>query len=286
MIGTSFTIGMRVPREKTFAALLPLELSRRTGLKVELYNEAMPFKLPDTIASHFNEVLKAKPDMVLWALNLADLQSQRDMGLRVSTSHFKFWERVLLRLRAFSATSLSASISDLFRHTRTATMLFQVLYRSQSGYVKSVLMDTDKAKYLRSEQGAECHNRLNEFNNSVARIATQARDADVPLVVVLLPNHVQSAMVSMGEWPAGFDPYNLDNELRAIISSQGGTYIDMLTDIRSIPNPDLGYFPVEGHPNARGHAIFSKLLAKELTNGAVSALANARKPKSVVGQER
>ena len=81
MIGTSFAIGMRVPREQTFAALLPVELSRRTGLKVQLYNEAIPFKLPDTIAAHFDEALEAKPDMILWALNSSDIHTQSQVAV-------------------------------------------------------------------------------------------------------------------------------------------------------------------------------------------------------------
>ena len=40
LIGSSLTQGLFVPREKTFAALLPEELSMETGRKVEVYNEA------------------------------------------------------------------------------------------------------------------------------------------------------------------------------------------------------------------------------------------------------
>ena len=40
LIGSSLTQGLFVPREKTFAALLPEELSMETGRKIEVYNEA------------------------------------------------------------------------------------------------------------------------------------------------------------------------------------------------------------------------------------------------------
>jgi len=38
------------------------------------------------------------------------------------------------------------------------------------------------------------------------------------------------------------------------------------------------YYAVEGHPNARGHAIFATLLAERLTSGSVPALTVAAQP--------
>jgi hypothetical protein len=288
MIGTSFSIGMRVPREKTFAALLPLELSRQTRRKVELYNESMPFKLPDTIAVHFNDVLKAEPDMVLWALTDRDIESQSEIAVPPVNRHLSLPAKAWHRLKTtIAGKSFTASISEIFSHTRTATLLSHILYASQSQYVKaSLIQPDDKVGYLRAEPSVEWRKRLNEFDMNAAKIAAQARDAGVPLVAVLLPNHAQAAMISMEEWPAGFDPYKLDEELRLIITSHGGTYIDMLPDMRMIHSPELGYFPVEGHPNALGHAIFSGLLAKELTSGAVPALRVADQSQAAAEQGR
>jgi hypothetical protein len=79
-------------------------------------------------------------------------------------------------------------------------------------------------------------------------------------------------MISVGEWPADYDPYKLDEEVRAIIESHGGIYIDILPDFRAVPNPERHYFPVDGHPDAAGHAMIAGMLAKELTSGAVPAL--------------
>jgi hypothetical protein len=290
MIGTSLVLGMRVPREKTFAALLPLELSRRTGLKVELYNEATPYKYPDTIALHFDEVLKAKPDMVLWALVSGDINSQSQLvpptPASVRNLHPSFPAWAWYRMKAIFATkSFTASLAEIFRRSRTATLLCQFLYDSPSLYVKLMEID-DGMAYLRAEPSAEWQKQLKEFDNNAARIEAQARDAGVPFVVVLLPRHADVDMISRGEWPAGYDPYRLDNELRAIITSHGGIYIDILPDIHSTPSLQQGYFQVEGHLNARGHAILSGLLAEELTNGAVPALRVVARPQVALKKGR
>jgi hypothetical protein len=129
--------------------------------------------------------------------------------------------------------------------------------------------------YERSETSAELQRRLDKFDNDDAKLEAEARDANVPLVAVMVPNHVQANMVSMGEWPAGYDPYRLDDELRAMVTGHGGIYIDIFPDIRSMPSLQRGYFPIDGHPNAMGHAIISSLLAKELTSGVIPALKDA-----------
>jgi len=113
---------------------------------------------------------------------------------------------------------------------------------------------------------------MGEFEFDASEFQRQAKAAGVPIVAVLVPDRVQAAMVSMGKWPAGYDPYKLDEELRQMIVSKGGIYVDILPDFRAIPNPEEHYFPVDGHPDADAHAVLAKLLARELTGGAVPAL--------------
>jgi hypothetical protein len=79
-------------------------------------------------------------------------------------------------------------------------------------------------------------------------------------------------MISMGEWPKGYDPYKLDAELRSIVEGRSGIYIDILLSLHKIPSLEQYYFPVDGHLNVDGHAVLSKLLSERLTDGSVPAL--------------
>jgi hypothetical protein len=285
MLGTSFTLGMRVPIEKTFAALLPLELSRRTGLKVELYNEAMPYRAPEVIADHFSEVLKAKPDMILWALTAGDLSARSGKVnlLPISDRKNSFLVRAWHRVKAaYAAGSFMDLIRYIYRHTRTATLLTHFLYSSQSQLVKASIMT---GGYM-SEPTLEQKRGLKQFDQDSARMETQAMNAGVPLVTVLLPDHGEADMILTQDLPSGVDPYSRDKELRSIITSHGGTYIDIFSDLRNKPDLQRGYFIAEGHPNALGHAIFTEVLAQELTNGSVPALKVAAQPQSALKQGR
>ena len=73
-MGSSFAMGMHVPAEKTFTALLPEALSRRTGRKVEVFNEGMHTGFAGRVALSLNDALAVKPDMILWLLTMHDVK--------------------------------------------------------------------------------------------------------------------------------------------------------------------------------------------------------------------
>jgi hypothetical protein len=276
VIGSSFVVGARVPIEEAFATRLSPELSQLTGQKVEIVNEGMAgaAAYPSIVALRFKDALAAKPDMILRIVTPWDIQNQ---SASIPTSNRN-------TAPPPQESRVAEFISRVLHHPwRAAFMLRHVLYESQSQYVKSFLMGGDShynAGFLRAEPDAEWKKQLLRFDSDDAGIEERVKAAGVPLVVVFLPLRAQAAMISMGEWPAEFDPFKLDNELRSIITSHGGIYIDILPDFRNIPNPEQGYYPVEGHLNARGHAIIARLLTKELTSGAVPALRVSAQPQS------
>jgi hypothetical protein len=130
----------------------------------------------------------------------------------------------------------------------------------------------ERAGVLGAHQGPEAERALQQFDRDAAEIEGQAKVAGIPFVAVMVPLRAQAAMISRGEWPGGFDPYNVDHRLNSIIVSHGGTYIDILPDFRNIPNPEQYYFPVDGHPDAGAQAIFARLVASKFAAGVVPGL--------------
>jgi hypothetical protein len=282
MTGSSFAMGHLVDREKTFAALLPIEISRQIGRRVELYNESIVSVGPHAIALRMNEVLTAEPDMILWILTPFDVKSEIPTTATVNPDRESSGAlaRAWFRIKATLAQrSLSDAGSDLYqraiqgiRETPTATLLLHYLELSESQYVKSYLRSGDDAGFLRTTPSKEWQDRLSRLAADTSEIARQAKARGIPLVATLVPSRAQAAMISMKEWPAGYDPYSLNRQLRSIIVSHGGTYIDILPAYRNIPDSGRGYFPVDGHPNAYGHAVISRALTTGLTEGAVAEL--------------
>jgi hypothetical protein len=311
MLGSSMDFGASVPQEKSFAALLPGELSRRTGRKVEVYNESMVGGFPRSAALRMNGVLAAKPDLILWVLAprdirnasivlLSDLDPTSKATAPAAVIMGSFWIRAWYRIKmSFTTNSFQDAVAAIWQHglevlrVSPSGVLFQhILYASQTQYVKSYLMSPESEEngpdvgFLKVEPNARWRSDLQWFDRDAAEIEGQANTAGVPLVAMLVPDRAQAAMLSMGEWPSGFDPYKLDDEVRHIISGHGGIYIEVLPDFRNIPNPVQYYFPIDGHPDARGHAIISEILAKELTRGVVPGLGVAAQQQATLEQKR
>jgi hypothetical protein len=286
MVGSSVAMGYQVENQKSIAALLPAELASRTGRRVELLNEG--FAGGSGVNLRLDEALAFNPDMILWIL------SPWDVGQEFAAVHHPpranrnvaFVQRVWARVNLYFATSSTNALKETVEGTRSVLLLRHFLFESQSQYVKSFLMAGDKeAGFLKSEPSAAWRDSLQQFSNAAVRNEGHARAAGVPLVTVLVPNRAQAAMISMGEWPAGYDPYKLNDELRSIITSHGGIYIDLLPGFRAIPNPERLYLPIDGHPTAEGYAIVSRLLASALTGGAVPALKAAAPPQMTLAQQ-
>jgi hypothetical protein len=276
MTGSSIAIGERVPIDKTFATLLPQLLTERTGRRIELYNEGMPYGFPRTTALRFQDVLARKPDMVLWVLTPADIGEGEfvfaENAAESGDAKSKIWSKLK---EAVTTNSILDRVRNHVEHSRTGLMLQHFLYKNESEgqYVTSYLMGPDRViGFLRSNMSPEWRVHLAEFEVRSKEIAARSADAGVTFVAVFLPNRAQSAMLAMGIWPSGYDPYALNRELGAIIVKQRGIFIDVLPGFRSIANPEQYYLPVDGHPTADAHAIFSKLMADGLTGGAVQAL--------------
>jgi hypothetical protein len=278
MTGSSVAMADRVQQQESFSALLPEALSQRTGRRVELYNEAMAWGFTHSVTLRFKDVLAARPDLILWILTPGDVQraslvlpTANDVGQwRTKSQAERLW---LHTLAILGSESGKTAISDFLGHTRTAFMLREFLYRSQSLYVKAALAGNDEdAGFFRVPMSAFWMKQLQQVDSDASTMEAQARDAGIPFVAAYLPNRAQTTMVSMGQWPTGFDPYQLDNKLRPIIESHGGTYIDLLPEFREIPDPEQYYLPVDGHPNPHGHVVLTGLLAKQLTSGVVPAL--------------
>jgi hypothetical protein len=269
IVGTSVAAGFRVPEEQTMATLLPAALSQRTGRKVEVYNQALPLRTTRSISRNFPDAIAANPDMILWVVSPLDISYSSSARRQEDVAPFNPQVGAWHFMKSIVSTeSFATSVATIFSHTRSSILLKDLLYESPSQYVRSSLMGADyNQRFLQSESSAEWLSELKEFDRSAEEIAGQARNARIPLVAVLVPDRTQAAMIStMDVSPKGFDPYKLDRELRTIIVSHGGIYVDILPEFRSTPNPHRGYFAIDGHPNAYGQAMIAKFLTDKLAS--------------------
>lgn len=287
VLGTSMATGLRVPQEKTFSALLPAELSRRTGRNVEVYNLGLPWRSPEAIAQHMKEAVALQPDLVLWAITPKDVWNKSwvvpTFEAPARSPNATIWSRIRA---AMAPDALWARLSKDVSQLRTVTMLRHYLYASPSLYVPSSLKGGDyDDEFLQSRSSPGWLRQLAAFDTSAASVAAQCREAGIPFAAVLIPDRTQVALVAMmADRPDGLDPYKLDNDLRSIITSHGGTYIDILPDFRTLPNPQMDYMAVDGHPNAAAHAEIAQFLTGQLADKVSAERTAVPRPQAALRQ--
>jgi hypothetical protein len=294
LLGSSAVQGGGVKEEDTIASLLPAQLSAKTGRRVEIYNEAIEGwgGTPRNIASRFSKALSVQPDLVLWILTLWDVRNSAGMSphdeLLLPDETRLYPDKPASPSGATAAPPRAAGIpawpvrminsarkaaADAWHGSRSRIMLshFQVEYESQRQFVESQDLGHQDTEYLSAQPNEKRLKHLRELDSYVAEIQRQASAAGVPVVAVYWPSATQAAVICLGGWP-GADPWSFDNELRAVFENRGVTYVDILPDYRNVPDPQSDYFPYDGHPNAKGDAAVSAMLARGLTSGAVPAL--------------
>ena len=299
MVGTSFSVSEGTPKEAILATRLPLELSKLTGKKVELYNEGIAGYpgLPQNVDRRFADVLAAQPDLILWTLTRWDIleidrtapEVNPPPGQMVRPEVGENWRRFK---RSVSKHALRGAVTSLVKlayqlvgtgkddvlSSRSAMWIKHTLLSSESQLVNSYMKEPDRAGgFLKTDLSPEWQERLAHFDPIAAEVIGKARAANIPLVAVMLPNPAQSAMASMVDMPAEWDAFVLDRDVRSIITAHGGAYADIMQDYRDTGDPAHGYYPVDGHPNAEGNERFTRFVSDALLSGAAPSLTDGTK---------
>jgi hypothetical protein len=274
MLGSSTAMGLGVAQEKTFASLLPIELSQLTGRKIELYDEGLTANHPELIARWFNQALEPKPDLLLWIVTPYDVQVSGEAPEAEPEAQANAVSKTLffLKNRPQGESLLDAMRSVWTDYSRTAILLRHTLYKSQSQFLRSYLVGDGVSGYMKTEPTELWQKRLKLFDSYAASISSQAKAAGIPLVVVQLPSRAQVIMAATDDQVAGYDPYALNRELRAIVTRHGAMYMDGLPGYRTTYDVDQVFQLADEHPNDEGHKLMAKELSELLTDGTIPQL--------------
>lgn len=274
LIGSSFAYGMHVAQADSMAAKLGPMLSQRTGMPVDIFNEGMQWGTPGALSQHIDDVLRMKPDMILWALTPLDAQNALSVLPFVSNEQPGY--SLPSARKAADAAPVAAPKPALpvrawrrfigaLSDTRTVFLLQHYLYRSQSQFLDHALAQGDAIDYLRVPTPPALQSGLDDFAMVSRRIADRAQAAHVPLVVTPLPLRAQAVMLTNSDWDhKRFDPSRLGRALRTIVEANGARYVDMTEGLASKPQAGQLYFSVDEHLPPQGHTMLAEQLSDAL----------------------
>ncbi|MEM6676188.1 MAG: GDSL-type esterase/lipase family protein [Planctomycetota bacterium] len=248
-LGDSFTYGAGVDEDQTYLAQLERALTARAqrGRAIEIVRAGVPrfFTGPERLL-YEHDGAAMDPDLVLLGFVPNDV---------VDT--------------AVGANRVRVTADGRLISTELAAVFERFGGASRWMYERSQLARLALRAWLRrTRTHAEAAPRLGdvylsdgpleaawlEVERELTRLARTTRDDGVPLVVVHLPQRPP--------WPE--DRSYVPGRLARWARSEGVAFVDTLPALREEARHDDLYWPIDGHPRARGHGVFAEVLAKEL----------------------
>lgn len=292
LLGSSLVEGYGVPVEASFAHLLPAELERVGGVAVDVYDEAMQWGTPRSVALRMDDVLSEKPALVVWPLTPFDIQNaalrlpylpgrqQGDQGeVRAGASTSApppalpgpapFRERLLAAIDKHGGWGIFRAGFDRgiesMRQTKAVFGAQHLMYRDQHEFIKHFLGNRPEANYLLVPAPDDAQAQLETFERYYRDVSASLRTAGIPLYVMLLPSHPQVSLLAgaAGDFPDA-DPRALDRKLQALVLRHGDHYVGILDGFTQVQDPSANFYAVDEHANERGHRLFAEVIAQRL----------------------
>ena len=251
VLGSSVSRGFWVSYRESFAGRAEDDLTRACGRPVEFQNLSLSrdadagVPVWHTIADRTTWALALGPDAIVLVVTPFDLEQYTSLP---GTGH----------ARTSPAPSDRAWIKrNVVERSRFILAAERVVYSDLDRYVPLFLQHGDGADFLRPPFTRLWTMRLRIADTTIGRIAHEAEQARVPLLVVYMPNRVQAALSGRRTLPAGVDPFALGRDLSAVAARHRAAFADMTLVTEALPDTSADYFPVDGHPTGGGHAILA-----------------------------
>jgi len=256
-------------------------LSETAHIPVEVYNQSSMQGFLDSVGLRESEFLHNQPDMLLWVITPHDLEentfvppNNEPAVVSGNGGETSFMKRGVFRIRKdIEEGTMFSDFLERFDKTYSSLLLRHLLYSSPSLYMKSALMRPDSdAGFLRKSFSPLWEQRIQHFDSELRKNQAWTSAAKVKLAVVYIPSRAQAEMLGEGKWPHGYDPNEIDDQLKQRVNRAGAIYVDILPYFQARAEADQLYFPVDGHPNEDGSAIIARAIAQSLTDGRVAEL--------------
>jgi hypothetical protein len=282
VLGTSISRGDFVSYNESFAGRVEQDLTQGCRRPVDLQNvsQADAILTTDTgwipiwhhIADRVPEALQLQPDAFVLVMAPFDLASYDTMPAQTAPEQTTPEQATPpapacpSSLHRKLTHMLKTAKDSLANDSRLMLLARHLAYRDTDRYVLHELGQGDSADYLRQPFTANWSLRLKVADATIGRIATQAKAAGLPLIVVLMPLRAQAALSAEGANRHQTDPFALGKALSSIVQAHGAAFIDLTNVISTFRDPAGLFYEINGHPNAAGHAALAASVEQALVN--------------------
>lgn len=270
VMGTSVARGYFVSYETSFAGRSSSILSKQCGRPVDFQNLAMARgydasgPLWDRLSLRVDEALSLRPDLIAIVLTAFDLAKYTEPSTKLPEGIPDGTLAWISRVGVSVNAGLRALVNNAAHWSRTANMLRHYAFADTTIYLPLYLKHGDEADFLRPPLSSVWRYRASVVDTVLLNVTTKTNPANVPVVLIYVPDRAQAALAKIAGQFAGIDPYAFGQILREVTKRHDVQYLDATSAMSRTEDPAGLYFPVDGHPNDDGHAVLAKALVDHL----------------------
>jgi len=274
VMGTSVTRGLWLSYGHSLIGRMEHDLSAACSRPVDVQNVALAdsvwvaksswLPLWHHIADRLGEAISLRPDAVVLVISPFDLASYTAVpdGAAPAGQPMATEPPPSFRQRV---TGLLKSIKDaLANDSRLILVARHFAYRDDQRFLANELSRGDSSDYLRTPFTPNWILRLKVADETISRMADQARAAGLPFMVVLMPHRTQAMLSVPNADRHHTDPFALGDALESIAVAHHAGFADVTKTISHIRKPGNLFFLINGHPNDEGEAALSGAIDHEL----------------------
>jgi hypothetical protein len=264
VLGTSISRGLWVDYDRSFAGRVEHDLTIACGRPVDLQNVSQADSILVTtndvipiwhhVADRVPEALGLHPEALILAMAPFDIADYASLPGEAATASGPPADKSPRQ----QLSGLVKTVKDSLANDSRIMLLGRLFaYRDTDRFVLHELGQGDSTEYLKAPLSANWLLRLKVADETIGRIASQARAAGVALIVVLMPSRTQAALSAANVDRHGSDPFALGHALGSIVQAHGGRFVDMTQMVATLSHPAELFFEIDGHPNEAGHAALA-----------------------------
>jgi len=287
IVGSSLSAGYLVPQNETMSVRVQQTLARSCRIPVDVQNLGAEGNLGSRLYASAAAAVNLTPDVLVYVISPTDLQLSNSLSQSENLEQTAKRQTNLMR-------EMKVAVSSL----RVFYMESYLLLRNDDNYVPIYLKSGHNADFMRKPLSEEWQTKLLNLDDDVNRLSGIARRANVPLLVLYVPQRAEAAIHATPRLGHDVDGELLPRTIEQLVLAHGAYFANVTKDIPAGTPSSALFYAMNGHINGAGNLIMANTLkdgimqipsarfGTECNQGQPSAIEAASAPASGKFQDR
>lgn len=257
-LGDSFTFGAEVQHVETYLYVFQKHLSEKWNNSIEILNAGVGGWGIFQYYLFLEQAIKKSPDVITIGLLPNDFFGSFD---GVTTENFN--KNLSTATKSSIEGGWYLKFKSFIKQSMFVNWLAYTFLSIDDVYAVMYKAKTGEDSYLRKTYSKEWENKMNVAKAVLSEMKAKAKENNIELVLVMIPQKAQALLLEYPEKFKDFDPYHFSRHFHSIGNQLSLPVVDFIDFLASHPNPLSLYFPLDGHLNPEGQRLLGEFMADE-----------------------